>query len=270
MCMSVLDDGLLRLTIMEELDNLLSPDTDTRNRAEENMRQLEYIESYGIILTETTLNQFVELPLRQMAGIMLTRYAERYWDERNIPDDPSAASGGGSVITIPVKCTIRETLPIGLHDTNSIIRCSVANTICTIADTDYPSDWADLSAVIVECLHGDGNSIHGIMQVLINFHYDRIQIKALNALIISNAYRIFDLEETYSIEARSLAVIVLKSLFLAGSTLEQTERANMVYLALDTYLDKMIYYLSLNHKPNSCFLLPIEIVKCKQALDKSY
>ncbi|KAL9902878.1 importin-9-like isoform 2-T2 [Glossina fuscipes fuscipes] len=261
MCMSVLDDGLLRLTIMEELDNLLSPDTDTRNRAEENMRQLEYIESYGIILTETTLNQFVELPLRQMAGIMLTRYAERYWDERNIPDDPSAASGGGSVITIPVKCTIRETLPIGLHDTNSIIRCSVANTICTIADTDYPSDWADLSAVIVECLHGDGNSIHGIMQVLINFHYDRIQIKALNALIISNAYRIFDLEETYSIEARSLAVIVLKSLFLAGSTLEQTERANMVYLALDTYLDKMIYYLSLNHKPNSCFLLPIEIVK---------
>uniref|UniRef100_A0A1B0FFQ5 Importin N-terminal domain-containing protein n=1 Tax=Glossina morsitans morsitans TaxID=37546 RepID=A0A1B0FFQ5_GLOMM len=260
MCMSVLDDGLLRLTITEELDNLLSPDTDTRNAAEENMKQLEYIESYGIILTEITLNQFVELPLRQMAGIMLTRYTERYWDERNIPDDPCGAIGGGSVITIPAKCTIRETLPVGLHDTNSIIRSSVANTICTIADTDYPSDWADLSAVIVECLNGDDNSIHGIMQVLINFHYDRIQIKALHALIISNAFRIFDLEERYSIEARSLAVIVLKSLFLAGSTLEQTERANMVYLVLDTYLDKMIYYLSLNHKPNSSFLLPIEIV----------
>lgn len=205
-----------------------------------------------------------------MAGIMLTRYTERYWDERNIPDDPCGAIGGGSVITIPAKCTIRETLPVGLHDTNSIIRSSVANTICTIADTDYPSDWADLSAVIVECLNGDDNSIHGIMQVLINFHYDRIQIKALHALIISNAFRIFDLEERYSIEARSLAVIVLKSLFLAGSTLEQTERANMVYLVLDTYLDKMIYYLSLNHKPNSSFLLPIEIVTCKQALPKSY
>uniref|UniRef100_A0A1A9UPD7 Importin N-terminal domain-containing protein n=1 Tax=Glossina austeni TaxID=7395 RepID=A0A1A9UPD7_GLOAU len=261
MCMSVLDDGLLRLTIMEELDNLLSPDMVTRNAAEENMRQLEYIESYGIILTEITLNQFIELPLRQMAGIMLTRYAERYWDERNVPDDPCGAIGGGSVISIPAKCTIRETLPVGLQDTNSIIRSSVANTICTIADTDYPSDWADLSSVIVECLNGDGNSIHGIMQVLINFQYDRIQIKALHALIISNAFRIFDLEDSYSIEARSLAVVVLKSLFLAGSTLEQTERANMVYLVLDTYLDKMIYYLSLNHNPNSSFLLPIEIVQ---------
>uniref|UniRef100_A0A1A9WBG3 Importin N-terminal domain-containing protein n=1 Tax=Glossina brevipalpis TaxID=37001 RepID=A0A1A9WBG3_9MUSC len=261
MAVNILDDGLLKQSILEELDNLLSPDMDIRNAAEESMKHLEYVESYGVILTEIILNQIAQLRLRQMAGIMLTRYVERYWDEHNTVNDLCEASGGGPVITIRAKCTIRDTLPVGLRDCNIIIRSSIANTICTIADTDYPNDWTDLSDVIVQCLNGDDHSIHGIMEVLINFQYDRRQIAVLGSLIISNAYRVFELEEVYSIQTRSLAVRVLKPIFLAASSLEKKERASIIHFALNTYLEKMIYYLSLNNDPNSYFTLHIEIIK---------
>lgn len=119
----------------------------------------------------------------------------------------------------------------GLYDPNSKIRASVAYTISTIAAVDWPHTWTDLFDIIVKCLGGNENdsiitdqffsvshsqysnrsfpffslviiignedSIHGAMQVLVEFSYDSVdcQVAVIGPVILNEIYRIFESEQ---------------------------------------------------------------------------
>lgn len=141
---------------------------------------------YGVFLAEFTMNQSFDLALRQLASVMLTRYVEEHW----AGEEPQV------VAITQAKEMIRKILPNGLYDPNSKIRASVAYTISTIANTDWPSTWTDLFDIIVKCLGGNEDSIHGAMQVLIEFSYDLdSQISVVGPVILNEIYRIFNAEE---------------------------------------------------------------------------
>uniref|UniRef100_A0A1B0ABT5 Importin N-terminal domain-containing protein n=1 Tax=Glossina pallidipes TaxID=7398 RepID=A0A1B0ABT5_GLOPL len=108
--------------------------------------------SYVVYLSELIVNQSFDLPLRQIACVMLTRYVENHWGERDGEGNPSEAGSCGLVATDQAKHTIRKILPNGLYDPNSKIRSLVAHTISTIAATDWPSDWTELFDIIIKCL----------------------------------------------------------------------------------------------------------------------
>lgn len=116
------------------------------------------------------MNTSFDLALRQMASVMLTKYVEEHWgsDANDVNVAPNAMVVVASDHT---KQMIRNVLPNGLYDSNSKIRTSVAYTISTIASIDWPHTWTDLFDVIVKCLGGTENSIHGAMQVLDEFTY---------------------------------------------------------------------------------------------------
>lgn len=141
---------------------------------------------YGIFLTEFIMNQSLEEGLRQMACVMLTKYIEEHWD----PENEEECRVGENV-----KKMIRNILPNGLYDSNSKIRKAVAYAISVIASSDWPSKWGELFDIIVKCLGGNDNSIHGAMQVLIEFTQDLdIQIIEVGPTIITEVYRIFEAE----------------------------------------------------------------------------
>ncbi|XP_017062198.1 importin-9 [Drosophila ficusphila] len=242
----------VKQAIIEELQNLLSSDTGVLHQAEKRTRQLEYTEGYGVYLSEIIMNQSHELPLRQIAIVMLTRYVENHWSD----DQDSAASE-------QAKRTIRNILPNGLYDPNSKIRSSVAHTISTIAATDYPHGWSELFDIIVKCLGGNEDSIHGAMQVLQDFTYDVKQIKELGPVVIPEVYRIFDSEQNYSIKTRVSAIRILKPLFASIATLisNKEEQSTMVSSILNNFMDKLMHYLSMNSGAGSSFLLRSEIIK---------
>ncbi|XP_037952610.1 importin-9 [Teleopsis dalmanni] len=251
----------IRQALLEELQNLLTSDTAALQRAEARIKQLEYTDGYGIYLSELIMNQALELPLRQIASIMLTRYVENHWSEPSL--DESGAENTNCVLPEHSKRSIRNILPNGLYDPNSKIRSSVAHTISTISATDWPQVWTELFDIIIKCLGGTENSIHGAMQILREFSYDEKQIKELGPVVISEVYRIFDSEQVYSIKTRTSAIRILKSVFLSISIniLDKQEQASMMNSILTNFMDKLLHYLSMNCGETSNFLLRTEIVK---------
>ncbi|KAH8381947.1 hypothetical protein KR009_001132 [Drosophila setifemur] len=249
----------VKLAIIEELQNLLSSDTTVLQQAEKRTKQLEYTEGYGVYLSEIIMNQAHELPLRQIAIIMLTRYVENHWSD----DQGAGDKANGCMASEQAKRTIRNILPNGLYDPNSKIRSSVAHTISTIAATDYPHGWAELFDIIVKCLGGNEDSIHGAMQVLQDFTYDVDQIKELGPVVIPEVYRIFDSEQNYSIKTRVSAIRILKPLFtsIAALITNKEEQGTMMSSILTNFMDKLMYYLSMNSGAGSNFLLRSEIIK---------
>ncbi|EDW96917.1 importin-9 [Drosophila yakuba] len=250
----------VKQAIIEELQNLLSSDTGILQQAEKRTKQLEYTEGYGVYLSEIIMNQAHELPLRQIAIVMLTRYVENHWTD---DDDDVKGKANGCMASEQAKRTIRNILPNGLYDPNSKIRSSVAHTISTIAATDYPHGWTELFDIIVKCLGGNEDSIHGAMQVLQDFSYDVEQIKELGPVVIPEVYRIFDSEQNYSIKTRVSAIRILKPLFASIATLitNKDEQSTMMSSILTNFMDKLMHYLSMNSGAGSSFLLRSEIIK---------
>lgn len=156
---------------------------------------------YGVFLAEFTMNQSFDLALRQLASVMLKKYVEDHWD-----NDESV------VATNQAKEMVRKILPNGLYDPNSKIRASVAYTISTIASVDWPQTWTDLFSIIVKCLGGNEDSIHGAMQVLVEFSYNLdSQISAVGPVILNEIYRIFEAEQVSCEEEKNVNSIFFLS-----------------------------------------------------------
>lgn len=143
------------------------------------------------------MNQSFDLALRQLASVMLKKYVEDHW-----ANDESVANTQKTVVaTNQAKEMIRKILPNGLYDPNSKIRASVAYTISTIAAQDWPQTWTDLFDIIVKCLGGNEDSIHGAMQVLVEFSYDvESQVAVVGPVILQEIYRIFEAEQVRPID----------------------------------------------------------------------
>ena len=225
---------------------------------------MQCVIGYGVYLAELIMNQSFDLPLRQIACIMLTHYVEGHWGTGDC-DEESNISG---VASDQAKRTIRNILPNGLYDPNSKIRLSVAHTISTIAATDWPTVWTELFDIIIKCLGGNENSIHGAMQILQEFSYDEKQIKELGPVVISEVYRIFESEQNYSIKTRTSAIRILKPLFLSISIniIDKNEQASMMNSILNTFMEKLMHYLSMSSGSGSNFMLKTEIVKSKHGM----
>lgn len=202
------------------------------------------------------MNQSFDLALRQLASVMLTRYVEEHWGKSE--NDVTI------VATEQAKRMIRSILPNGLYDPNSKIRTSVAYTISTIATLDWPSTWTELFDIIVKCLGGNEDSIHGAMQVLIEFTYDLdSQIGVVGPIIISEVYRIFEAEQVYNVKTRTCAVKIFKSLFKSiNEHIESKEKQEEILNPiLPGLIEKLIYSLSNPNGSLSSFTLKTEIIK---------
>lgn len=138
----------------------------------------------------------------------------------------------------------------------------MAYTISTIASHDWPNNWMELFDIIVKCLSGNENSVHGAMQVLVEFTYDlNSQISNVGPIIISEVYRIFTANTVYSLKTRSCAVDIFKQIL--KSIIEHVpgkdEQAAILSPVVDTFIQKMM--ISLSDSRSDC-LLKTAILKC--------
>lgn len=269
----------IKQALFEELQNILSPVKEVRTGAEGRMKHLEFNEGkfeadqpwpneelkhfawllgYGVYLAEIIMNQSFELALRQLAAVMLKKYVEDHW---NAEDED-----GTVVAPEQAKQMIRKILPNGLYDPNSKIRVSVAFTISTIAASDWPNTWTELFDIIVKCLGGNEDSIHGAMQVLVEFTDDlQSQISVVGPIILSEIFRIFEAEQVYSTKTRSCAVTIFKSLLKSINKYVETkeEKAKMLDPILPAFVNKLIQSLNNPSGQNNSFELKTEIIKGK-------
>lgn len=142
------------------------------------------------------------------------------------------------------------------------IRTSVAYTISTIASHDWPNNWMELFDIIVKCLSGNENSVHGAMQVLVEFTYDlNSQISKVGPIIMSEVFRIFTADTVYSLKTRSCAVDIFKQILKSIIThvAAKEEQSAILSPVVDTFIQKMM--ISLSDSRSDC-LLKTSILKC--------
>lgn len=261
------------MALYEELQNLLNSDTAIRTAAEARMKQLEFTDGYGVYLAELIMNQSFAMALRQLAAVMLTKYVDAHWSELEKDTNDVDVDGGApnevsysSSVVIPeqAKRMIRNILPNGLYDPNSKIRTSVAYCISTIAALDWPGQWTELFDIIVKCLGGNENSIHGAMQVLTEFSHDLdTQISVVGPTIMSEVYRIFEAEAQYTVKTRTSAVQIIKQLLksINEHVEARSEKERLLLPLLPGLVDKMMASLASQDAAVSSFRMKTEIVK---------
>jgi importin-9 len=211
-------------------------------------------------LAEIVIAQSYELAVRQLASVMLKQYVEEHWCQ------DADESGDFSKLIVPeqVKKIIKSMLPEALYDPNSKLRNTVAYTISTIATTDWPNDWAELFEIIVKCLGGNDDSIHGTMQVLIEFTMDlNSQISTVAPLILSEVYRIFEADKVYSVKTRTSTVEILNSLLKSINMHVESkqERSALLDPILGSFVQKLIVGLTAPNGQLSSFGLKTEIIR---------
>lgn len=159
-----------------------------------------------------------------------------------------------------VKRAIKAILPKGLYCNNSKIRNTVAYTISTIAGLD---DWIELFDIIIECFAGNEDSIHGAMQVLVEFTYElEEKVKTVGPIILSEIYRIFSSEEKYTVRTRSSAVEILNSILkCANMHIDHKEQITFFNPILPAFLDKLMAGLVTPNGNCSNFHLKTEILR---------
>lgn len=70
-------------------------------------------------------------------------------------------------LILQAKAAIRNILPIGLKETISKVRSSVAYAVSAIAHWDWPEQWPQLFDILMEALtSGSQEAVHGAMRVL--------------------------------------------------------------------------------------------------------
>lgn len=163
----------------------------------------------------------------------------------------------------PAKHAIKTILPKGLYSNNSKIRNTVAYTISTIAGFDWPDCWPELFDIIVSCLAGNEDSVHGAMQVLVEFTYElEEQVKDVGPIILSEVYRIFESEAAFTVKTRCVAIDILNSLLKCTNThIEQKDQPAILSKILPAFMQKMIHGLIVPNGATSSFTLKTEILK---------
>ena len=69
--------------------------------------------------------------------------------------------------SLQAKAEIRRILPLGLKETLSKVRSSVAYAVSAIAHWDWPEVWPELFPILMEALTSrEPTTVHGAMRVL--------------------------------------------------------------------------------------------------------
>lgn len=208
-------------------------------------------------LAELTLDEGLDLGLRQLSSVLLRKYVDSHWSCDD-DDDPTKL-----LCSEQAKHAIKTILPKGLYSNNSKVRKTVAYTISTIASYDWPNDWIELFDIIVACLAGNEDSVHGAMQVLVEFTFElEERVKDVGPIILSEVYRIYESETTFTVKTRSVSVEILNSLLKCTCThIEPKEQPAILSNILPAFLQKMIHGLTVPNGPTSSFALKTEILR---------
>ncbi|KAG8040464.1 hypothetical protein G9C98_002460 [Cotesia typhae] len=205
----------LKEALYETLNGILSPHRDTRQAAEQRIQALEVTDEFGIHLTEFVVDVNGPLAIRQLSSVLLKQYVETHWCS-------VAEKFRSPEIKPTTKEKIKELLPLGLHESISKVRVSVAYAIAAIAHWDWPENWPGLFDILVNCLNGAQSeyAVHGAMRVLSEFTRDLSDdnLPSVGPIILREMYRIF-ITESYSIRTRGRAVEIFTTIAsLVGST----------------------------------------------------
>uniref|UniRef100_T1IP27 Importin N-terminal domain-containing protein n=1 Tax=Strigamia maritima TaxID=126957 RepID=T1IP27_STRMM len=259
----------LKEALFETLSAILSPIHNVRASAEEQLKILEVTEDFGIHLAELTVDSNGILAVRQLASVLLKQYVDIHWsahaDKFRPPETSENAKGN-----------IRRILPIGLQESISKVRSSVAYAITAIAHWDWPESWPELFIILMQSLtSGDSNAVHGAMRVLAEFSREvsDLQMPEVAPVILPEMYRIFMEPQKYTIRTRGRAVEIFctcASMIINMAEHDKDIAKTLLFPTLPTFTEALVQALQITDANITDSGLKLEIVKALTILLKNF
>ncbi|XP_037091260.1 importin-9-like [Pollicipes pollicipes] len=258
----------LKEALLDAMGGTLSPLADVRKGAEERLKALEVTDEYGRHLSELTLDVHCALPMRQLASVMLRQYVDTHWtpaSDKFQPPEPSEQT----------KTFIRQVLPLGLKESISKVRASVAYALSSIAHWDWPEQWPELFDILMACLKsGDEHAVHGAMRVLTEFSRDLTDahVSQVAPVLLAECYRIFVESDRYSIRTRSRAVEIFHTCAALIATVAEYDRnlaKSLLVPVLPKFTEALVKSLSVPYGCSSDSGLKMEVLKTITMLVKN-
>lgn len=137
-----------------------------RSQAEEALARLDPLQEFPQGLIRVSLDQSIEVALRQSSSVLLKNWIDYHWSEAGEKFKEPAASA-------QTKDFIRQNLPEGLRDSTRQVRSILAAALANIASWDWPETWPNLVPNLLDALNSnDINTIDGALRCLKEFSTD--------------------------------------------------------------------------------------------------
>jgi len=260
-------DSSLRQALLDTIAGLMSPDQSVRETAEEQVKALEVTDDFGVHLCELTLSPDGALPVRQLSAVLLRQYIDTHWSkdaEKFRPPETGASA----------KNSIRQMLPLGLKESISKVRNTVAFSLAAIAHWDWPDHWPQLFQILMQAVKGsDEFAVQGAVRVLKELSRDLTdsQIVTVAPAILPDIYRIFCESERYTVRTRSRAVEIFTTMTTMICTVGETNKAMQKTLLnpfLPTFTEALVASLTVPDSHTTDVGLKTEVIKALTVLIK--
>ncbi|KAG5349551.1 hypothetical protein C0989_003209 [Termitomyces sp. Mn162] len=160
------------------------------------------------LAAELKLSELFAFP----ASIVLRKYIREQWS-------PYFDSFKGGAPSVEIKAQIRQNVFQGLSDRDRKIRSQCANTLTSIAKSDWPDEYPDLLSSLINLLSsGSPDSVHGAMQVFTDFIKSDLtedQILPVLRQLLPVLLTILGSKDTYSTLTRARTVSVFRQCITA-------------------------------------------------------
>ena len=262
-------DDELQQVLVTCLQNSLSPDEQVRHLAEQDLKNLEVSDGFGVRLCLLTLNAGVDVSLRQLSSVVLKRHTEVHWcsnSEKFVIPEISDTS----------KAIIRELIPQALADGSSKVRGCVAYAIATVAHWDWPESWPGLvPALLANLSSGLSSLVHGSIRVFVELARDitEAQINEVLPALLPKLLEIFINSEVYTSRTRSRSINIFTTFIQLIHTIskEYIEAPHkLLFPILPSYMEAFYHFLTAQTKSNSELSLQREVYGCFKELLRDF
>ncbi|CAH1784945.1 unnamed protein product [Owenia fusiformis] len=209
------------------------------------------------------------MAVRQLSSVLLKQYVEAHWSQQNDKFQAPEASPAA-------KSAIRNILPVGLKESISKVRTSVAYAISAIAHWDWPEAWPELFDILMALLtSGDHNAVHGAMRVLTEFcrEVTDTQISQVAPVILPEMYKIFTQFEIFSIRTRGRAVDIFNTMANMVSAMADVHKGiakQLLFPVLPQFTQAFVAALQVPDGATSDSGLKMEVIKALTTLVKGF
>lgn len=231
-------NNCLREALFETLNALLSPDTNIRQSAEQQIKIFEVTDDYGWHLTEIRLSSQVDWPIRQLAALLLKQYIQCHWSANGDKFQQPQ-------VTPENKQRIRRALltAIGQPQTSDTgpekkLISSIAFVVSAIGHYDWPEEWPELMPSLLTYISsGNHSAIYASMKIFAEMCHEVIdtQIPAIAPVLLPKMLEILRNPNDFSIRTRGRAVQVFT--FLSESIIAMGEYDKV---SIARYLDPVL------------------------------
>lgn len=259
------NDEELDKVLISCLQDSLSTDQLVRFQAEQDLKNLEVSDVFGIRLCSIILQPQVDASLRQLSSVILKRYTELHWSsssEKFVIPEISESS----------KTIVRDLLPQALVDSSSKVRGCVAYAIATIAHWDWPECWPGLVPALLRNLSsGQSCLVHGSIRVFVELARDisEAQINEVLPALLPKLLDIFVNSEIYTSRTRSRSINILTTFVQLIYTIskEYPEAPHkLIFPFLPRFMEAFFHFLSSQTKSISEYSLQREVYNCLREL----